>query len=193
MTHVACESKLHSVVRSYMHPCPGNWVAIRRAVVFYAWAAHAFSVEIKWLHCTLLPFLLLPILVPCLRRETDITQAVLATRIILGLYLPLFSLLLVPHAVFLSWDINFLLNWELFTFQATGTPCLPIYPPNLYHLPFLFQYCPLFLLLLLSETDLSQAVQTTCIPMASLSTLLPLITSLSSPFLVPGLASSYPS
>ena len=28
MTHVACESKLHSVARSSMHPSPGNWVAI---------------------------------------------------------------------------------------------------------------------------------------------------------------------
>ena len=28
MTHVVCESKLRLVVRSSMHPCPGNWVAI---------------------------------------------------------------------------------------------------------------------------------------------------------------------
>ena len=34
MTHVACESKLRSVVKSSMHLCPGNWVAIGRAVVY---------------------------------------------------------------------------------------------------------------------------------------------------------------
>ena len=43
MTHVACKSKLRSVVRSPMHPCPGNWVAIGREVVYYARAANAFS------------------------------------------------------------------------------------------------------------------------------------------------------
>ena len=32
MTQVACESNLRSVIRSSMHPCRGNWVAIRRAV-----------------------------------------------------------------------------------------------------------------------------------------------------------------
>ena len=35
MTHVACESTLRSVVRSSMHPCPGNWMAIGCAVVYY--------------------------------------------------------------------------------------------------------------------------------------------------------------
>ena len=30
-----------------MHPCPGNWVEIGRAVVYYAWAAHAFSARNK--------------------------------------------------------------------------------------------------------------------------------------------------
>ena len=30
-----------------MHPCPGNWVAIRRAFLYYARAAHAFSAGIK--------------------------------------------------------------------------------------------------------------------------------------------------
>ena len=35
MAHVACESKLRSVVRSSMHPCPGNWVAIGRAVDYH--------------------------------------------------------------------------------------------------------------------------------------------------------------
>ena len=28
MTHEACESRLRSVVRSFMHPYPGYWVAI---------------------------------------------------------------------------------------------------------------------------------------------------------------------
>ena len=53
MTHEACESKLRSVVRSSMHPYPGNWVAIALAVVYYAWAAHAFSAGIKCRHCSL--------------------------------------------------------------------------------------------------------------------------------------------
>ena len=47
MTHEACESKLRSVVRSSMHPYPGNWVAIWRAVVYYACAARSFSAGIK--------------------------------------------------------------------------------------------------------------------------------------------------
>ena len=51
MIHVACESKPRSVVRSSLHPCPGNWVAIRRAVAFYARAAHLFSAEINCRHC----------------------------------------------------------------------------------------------------------------------------------------------
>ena len=51
MTHAACESKLRSVVRSSMHPYPGNWLAIGRAVVYYAWAARAFSAGIKCRHC----------------------------------------------------------------------------------------------------------------------------------------------
>ena len=35
-----------------MHPCPGNWVAKRRVVVYYyAQAAHAFSAGIKCWHC----------------------------------------------------------------------------------------------------------------------------------------------
>ena len=33
-----------------MHPCPGNWVAIGRAVVNYAYAAHTFSAGIKYEH-----------------------------------------------------------------------------------------------------------------------------------------------
>ena len=51
-TQVACESKLRSVVRSSMHPCPENLVAIGRAVVNYAQDAHAFSAGIKCRHCT---------------------------------------------------------------------------------------------------------------------------------------------
>ena len=42
-TYVACKSKLRSVVRSSMHPCLGNWVAIGRAVVYYARAAHTLQ------------------------------------------------------------------------------------------------------------------------------------------------------
>ena len=53
MTPEACESKLRSVVRSSMHPCPGNWVAIGRAVEYYALATHAFSAGMKCRHCTL--------------------------------------------------------------------------------------------------------------------------------------------
>ena len=53
MDHLACESKLRSVVRSSMHPCPGIWVEIGRAVVYYARAARAFSAGIKCRHCTL--------------------------------------------------------------------------------------------------------------------------------------------
>ena len=34
-----------------MHPCPGNWVAIGRAVVYYARADQAFSAGIKCRHC----------------------------------------------------------------------------------------------------------------------------------------------
>ena len=34
MTHIACDSKPHSVVRSFMHPSPGTWMAIGCAVVF---------------------------------------------------------------------------------------------------------------------------------------------------------------
>ena len=35
-----------------MHQCPGKWVAIGRAVVYYARAAHAFSAGIKCRHCS---------------------------------------------------------------------------------------------------------------------------------------------
>ena len=51
MTHEACKSKLRSVVRSSMHPYPGNRVAIGRAVVYYAWAARQLSAGIKCRHC----------------------------------------------------------------------------------------------------------------------------------------------
>ena len=55
MTHVtlACESKLRSIVRSSVHPRPGNWVAIGNAVVYYVRAARAFSAGIKCWHCSL--------------------------------------------------------------------------------------------------------------------------------------------
>ena len=33
LTRVVCESKLHSVVRSSMQPCQGNWVTIGRACI----------------------------------------------------------------------------------------------------------------------------------------------------------------
>ena len=51
MTHEACESKLVSGVRSSIDPWPRNWVAIGCAVVYYAYAAHAFSALIKCRHC----------------------------------------------------------------------------------------------------------------------------------------------
>ena len=47
MTQAACQS----IVRSSMHPYPGNCVAIGHVVVFYARAAHAFSAGIKYWHC----------------------------------------------------------------------------------------------------------------------------------------------
>ena len=34
MTLEACESKLRSVVRSSMHPCPGNWLTVRCTLVY---------------------------------------------------------------------------------------------------------------------------------------------------------------
>ena len=52
MTNVACESKLHSVLRPSMHPCAGNWVVVRRRVVYCARTANAFSAGIKCRHCT---------------------------------------------------------------------------------------------------------------------------------------------
>ena len=35
-----------------MHPCPGNFVAIGRVVVYYARASHTFSAVIKCRYCT---------------------------------------------------------------------------------------------------------------------------------------------
>ena len=54
MTHVACESMLRSVGRSetYVHLCPGKWVAIRHVVVYYARSADAFSARKKCRHCS---------------------------------------------------------------------------------------------------------------------------------------------
>ena len=52
MNHVACKSKVRPVVRSFMHPCPENQVAIGRTVVPYARSAHAFIAGIKYWHCT---------------------------------------------------------------------------------------------------------------------------------------------
>ena len=36
-----------------MHPCPGNWIAIGRAVMYTAETAQAFSAGIKRRHCML--------------------------------------------------------------------------------------------------------------------------------------------
>ena len=52
ITHVACESKLHSAVSSFMHPCLGNWVVIGHAVVYFSQAPPAFSAGIKCRHCS---------------------------------------------------------------------------------------------------------------------------------------------
>ena len=57
MTHIVCESKLHSVLRSSMHPSPVNHVAIRCVVVYHARDANAFSAGIKCWHCRLWIFL----------------------------------------------------------------------------------------------------------------------------------------
>ena len=38
MIDVTCESKLRSVVRSFIYPCPGNSVAIGRVVVYHTWS-----------------------------------------------------------------------------------------------------------------------------------------------------------
>ena len=53
MAHVACESKLRSLVRSTKHPYPEQWMAIGPAVVnmYYAGAALAFTAGIKRRQC----------------------------------------------------------------------------------------------------------------------------------------------
>ena len=53
LTHVACGSKLRSVVMSSMHPCLANWVAVGHVVVYYAYDAHAFRTGIKCRYCIL--------------------------------------------------------------------------------------------------------------------------------------------
>ena len=52
MTHIGFETKLRSVVKSHMHPCPGICVATGRAVVNHAWAARSLSAGIECRHCT---------------------------------------------------------------------------------------------------------------------------------------------
>ena len=52
MAHVAYESRLRSAVRSSMHLCTGNWMAIRCVVVYCARAVHAIRARIKCWHCT---------------------------------------------------------------------------------------------------------------------------------------------
>ena len=52
MIHVACESKLGSVMMSSMRTCPGTWVAIGRPVVYYVQAAQAFRAGIIYRHCS---------------------------------------------------------------------------------------------------------------------------------------------
>ena len=51
MPHVARKAKLRSAVMSSMHPFPWNWVAIGCAVVYYVWAAEAYSAGIRYWHC----------------------------------------------------------------------------------------------------------------------------------------------
>ena len=52
LLHVAYGSKLRSVVRSSMHPCQENWVAIGLTDMYNALAAHAFSARNKCWQCT---------------------------------------------------------------------------------------------------------------------------------------------
>ena len=54
MTHVACESKPRSIMRSSRHPCTGNRVTTGFAAVYYGRAAHIFSAGIKCWHCKLI-------------------------------------------------------------------------------------------------------------------------------------------
>ena len=53
MTHLACKSKLWSVVWPSMHPCPGNSVAIRHtvtSVIYPGCQLAAISAETKCRH-----------------------------------------------------------------------------------------------------------------------------------------------
>ena len=52
MIHLACEFNLRSEVRSSMHTCSGNYLAIGSAAVYYAGAAQAFSAGIRCRHCS---------------------------------------------------------------------------------------------------------------------------------------------
>ena len=58
-----------------MHPWAGNWVAIRRAVMYYVWAAQALSAGIKYRHCSNMPKreLLLMMLEECLANINNKT------------------------------------------------------------------------------------------------------------------------
>ena len=49
MTHVVFEAKLRLFMMSSMYPCPGNWVTIGRAVVYYARTAQALNAGISFL------------------------------------------------------------------------------------------------------------------------------------------------
>ena len=51
VTRTPTNNKLRSGVMSAMYPYPGRWVAIGRAVVYYASAAHEFSSGIKCQYC----------------------------------------------------------------------------------------------------------------------------------------------
>ena len=54
-----------------MDPCRGNWLAIGRAVVYYAWAAHTYSAGIKCRHCTY----------PDRRRSIGVHQGIVCTTL----------------------------------------------------------------------------------------------------------------
>ena len=59
MTHVRLRIKAtFSFEVVFMHPWPGNWVAIGRSVVYYDRDAHAFSADIKCRHCIFLNLLM---------------------------------------------------------------------------------------------------------------------------------------
>ena len=50
MSHVACESKIRSVIRSSIHQYQGHWVAFGHTVVYHARAAHTFRAGINCRH-----------------------------------------------------------------------------------------------------------------------------------------------